>query len=235
MRKNYLIVAILSVLAFGAMNLDSEPSITVSLIPGPDFSHKVKFGLVSMNLTPQMAVWIESADGAYIDTIFVTGKSAAAAWSAAGGARRPEALPVWSHARGVAASDGIYMPDKKHPVSDAVSGATPSKAVSYTWKIPASRKGTACKVRVELNSSYDWNEAYPDKLPKTDPRWSEVNGQPSVIYEAAIELGGGASSAALKPVGTGSLRGEDGKVNPSLEGLTTALRLVETIMAELKP
>jgi hypothetical protein len=235
MRKNYFVVAILAVLAFGAMNLESEPSLTVSLIPGPDFSHKVKFGLVSMNLTPQIAVWIESAEGAYIDTIFVTGKSAAAKWSAAGGARRPEALPVWSRARGVAASDGIYMPDKKHPVSDAVSGATPSKAVSYAWKIPASLEGTMCKVRVELNSSYDWNEAYPDKLPRSDPRWSEVNGQPSVVYEAAIELGGAASSVVLKPIGTGSLRGEDGKLNPSIEGLTTALRLVESIKAEFRP
>jgi hypothetical protein len=235
MRRNYLVIAVLSVLAFGAMSLESEPSIIVSLSPGPDYSHKVKFGLVSMTITPQIAIWVESADGAYVDTIYVSGKAGSAKWSAAGGARRPEALPVWSHARGVAASDGIYMPDKKHPVSDAVSGATPTKAVQYSWEVPASLRGKACKVRAELNSSYDWNEAYPDKLPKTDSRWSEVNGQPSVIYEGTVRLDGGAASVVLEPVGTGALRGEDGVVRAGTAGLTTALRLVDSIGAEFRP
>jgi hypothetical protein len=235
MNRNYLPIAILAVLAVGAMSLESEPSIVVSVVPGPEYSHKVKFGLASMTITPQMAIWIETADGRFVDTIYVTEKSATAKWAAAGGARRPEALPLWSHARGVRADDGLYMPDKKGRLPDAISGATPTKAFSKTWKVPASLAPGSYRVRVELNSSFDWNEAYPDKLPKADPRWSEVNGQPSVVHEATIQLGRGAESVVLEPKGTGSLRGEDGKVTSGLLGLTTALELVEPIKAEYKP
>lgn len=214
---------------------ENERSITISFAPGSAYSHKVRFGLISMSLAPQIAVWIETADGRYIGTIYVTGKSAAAGWRAAGGARRPEALPVWSHARDVAAPDGQYMPDKAHRLPDAVSGATPKSAIAWTWEVPADLAAGSYRIRAELNSSYDWNDAYPDKLPKTDPRWSEVNGQPSIVWEGALEIGAAAAKARLEPVGTGSLRGEDGGLKPGLEGLTTARDLAASISAEYRP
>jgi hypothetical protein len=235
MNRNVSAIAILGFLALGPLSLGSEPSIVVSIEPGASYTHKARIGLISLTLTPQMAVWIESPDGAYVDTIYVTGKSAGAKWSAAGGERRPEALPVWSRARGVAAQDGVFMPDKKHPLPDAVSGATPTEAQSFAWKAPPSLAPGSYAIKVELNSSYDWNEAYPDKLPKSDPRYSAVNGQPSLVFEARLETGRGAASVLLEPVGTGSLRGEDGKLAPTLEGLTTALELLGSARAEFRP
>jgi len=211
----------------------AESSLRVSIEPGSAYTQKTKMGLMSMTVIPQMAIWIEAEDGRFIDTIYVTKKSATGKWSAAGGSRRPEALPVWSHARGIKNPDGGYMPDPKKALPDAVSGATPNKAFEKSWKLPASLVPGLYRIKVELNSSFDWNEAYPDKLPKSHPRWSEVNGQPSLVYEASIRLGGGSASVLLKPVGSGALRGEDGKVAPGLEGLTTALKLIESIKAEL--
>jgi hypothetical protein len=216
----------------------AEPALVVSVSPGSAYSHKVKLGLMTLTMTPQMAVWIERSDGGFVDTIYVTRKSATAAWSAAGGARRPEALPAWSYARGIAAADGLYMPDKKHGLPDAVSGATPAAAFSKSWKIPASLAPGRYRVKAELNSSFDWNEAYPDRLPKADPRWSEVNGQPSIVWEGDIELGGATrkgGAASLAPVGTGSLRGEGGAVTPGLAGIASARMLAASIVVEYRP
>jgi hypothetical protein len=231
----FLFAAVLATVVAMGTELTAEASIAVSVSPGAAFSHKVKFGLFSITTTPQMAIWIETADGRFVDTIYVTQKSATGKWSAAGGARRPEALPLWSHARGIAASDGSYMPDKTHPLPDAVSGPTPKAAFRVTWKVPAGTAPGSYRVRAELNSSFDWNEAYPDKLPKTDPRYSEVNGQPSIVWECSLDLGGAAARAALQPVGTGSLRGEDGAMAAGFAGITSARDLAASIEAEYRP
>jgi hypothetical protein len=214
---------------------EAQTSLAVSIEPGKAYSHKVKFGIVSMNVTPQIAIWIETAGGKYADTIYVTRNAGTSAWVAAGSSRRPESLPVWSHARGVASSDGVYMPDKATKLPDSVSGASPKAGFAKTWTAPASLGPGKYRVRVELNSSFDWNEAYPDKLPKTEPHWSEVNGQPSVVYEGLVDLGSVANEVELAPIGIGSLRGEDGEVNADMKGLTTALELVASIKVEYRP
>jgi hypothetical protein len=213
----------------------AQSSLAVAVEPGATYAHKARLGLISMTITPQMAIWIEGVDGAFVDTIFVTARAAKASWYGGKGIRRPEALPLWSHARGLATPDGLYMPDRAHPLPDAISGATPTSAFSRTWTPPPGFKAGRYRIRVELNSSFDWNESYPDKLPKTDPRWTEANGQPSILWEAEIELGGAASKAALQPVGTGSLRGDSGALTPGLDGLTSARELAKSIEADFGP
>jgi hypothetical protein len=215
--------------------LQAEASLVVSVLPGSAYSHKVKFGLMSMTVTPQIAIWIETEDGHYVDTIYVTHRAAVGDWRSAGGSRRPESLPVWSHKRGVVAADGLYMPDKAKRLPDAITGATPKAAFAKEWKLPASLVPGNYRIRVELNSSFDWSDAYPDKLPKSDPRRTEANGQPSIVWECVLKIGGAASKAALAPLGTGSLRGEDGAVKPGLEGITSALDLAAAIEAEFRP
>ncbi len=233
--RNLALAALVLSLAASGRSLAAEPRLKLSLVPGPAYAHKVRFGLVPVTLRPQIAMWIEDAEGRFVDTIYVTRRAAKADWKAAGGARRPEALPLWSHARGKAAPDGLYMPDAKHPLPDAVSGATPEEAFAKHWPLPASLAPGSYRIRVELNSSFDWNASYPDKLPKDDARYSEANGQPSLLWEGRLVLGGGPASARLEPAGTGSLRGEDGMLRPGLEGLTSALDLAASIEAAFLP
>jgi hypothetical protein len=38
----------------------------------------------------------------------------------------------------------------------------------------------------------------------------------------------GPSKAVFKPIGTGSLDGSDGQIRPALEGITTALHLLDS-------
>ena len=228
--------AILSVLAIVlAAAAWAAPSLVVSVESGAAYSQKVKIGVFSLNVIPQAAIWIETADGKFVDTIYVTKSAAQQGWTAAGGARRPESLPVWSHERGIPAPDGSYMPDKAHRLPDSISGATPKASYSKAWSIPASLAPGKYRIRVELNSSFDWNEAYPDKLAKSDPRWSEVNGQPSIVWEGVLELGRGASKADLFPAATGDLRGESGATKAGTKGLTTALALAAAVKAEYRP
>ena len=228
--------AILSVIAAVLATASwAAPSLVVSVESGAAYSQKVKIGVFSLNVIPQAAIWIETADGKFVDTIYVTKSAAQQGWTAAGGARRPESLPVWSHERGIPAPDGSYMPDKAHRLPDSISGATPKASYSKAWSIPASLAPGKYRIRVELNSSFDWNEAYPDKLAKSDPRWSEVNGQPSIVWEGVLELGRGASKADLFPAATGDLRGESGATKAGTKGLTTALALAAAVKAEYRP
>jgi hypothetical protein len=228
------ILAVAFAAAMGAVAW-AAPALAVSVVAGPAWSHAHRFGLVWVKLTPQAAIWIETADGKYVDTVYVTRRSAKADWRGGKGIRRPEALPVWSRARGVRAADGLYMPDAAGALPDAISGATPAKSFARGWIPPASLAKGVYVVRVELNASYDWDAAYPDKLAKSDPRWTEANGQPSIVWEGRIELGGPAAEAGLAPVGRGDLRGESGAVTPGLEGITSAKELVASIKAEYRP
>ena len=74
---------------------------------------------------PQIAVWIEDAQGRYLSTVYASSKIATQSWLAAGGNRRREALPHWCHSRGVQYADGLYLPTKSEPLADGISGATP--------------------------------------------------------------------------------------------------------------
>ncbi|HET7839541.1 MAG TPA: hypothetical protein VFL04_07270 [Rectinemataceae bacterium] len=233
-RRLFIALAAAAALAGSAW---AQARIEVDVQAGPAFMHRARFGLILVKTRPQMAIWLETAGGRFLDTIFVTHRSAVADWYGGKGVRRPEALPVWSHARGIPAPDGLFMPDRAHPLADAVSGPTPEAGFTRTWLPPSPLKPGSYLVRVELNQSFDWNEAWPDRLPKDDRRWTEANGQPSIVWEGVLEIRDTAApaEAVLSPVGTGSLRGEDGGLRRGLEGITTARDIAASIGARYIP
>jgi hypothetical protein len=208
--------------------------IELDLRTGSEWNHVKKFGVAKVTLTPQFAVWLEREDGTYAGEIFVTKKAGKSAW---GNVRRPEALPVWSHAHGVRAPDGLFMPTKAAPLSDAVSGATPKakgagEEIRLELKLPAGLPAGSYRILVELNSSFDYNDTYAENLPKGDPRENGVNGQPSIVYAAQLNLDGSTadgSTAALEFIGAGHPMGSDGTIRQGREGLTSALAIVESI------
>ncbi len=104
-------------------------ALELSLEAGPGWLHKHPLFLgISMHTPPQVAIWVEDTGGNYVGTLFVTKKTATQGWLASVGEglspseiRRPEALPAWSHRRGVVYPDGLYMPTAAMPVADAVN------------------------------------------------------------------------------------------------------------------
>ncbi|MBL8965511.1 MAG: DUF2271 domain-containing protein [Spirochaetaceae bacterium] len=207
-------------------------AIEVEIEAGEGYAHTKWFGPLPMKLTPQVAVWIETDSGTYVDTVYVTEASAKNRWKGGAKIRRPEALPVWAHARGVKAADGLFMPDAATALPDAVSGATPkasfTKRLDFKAPLPAGRY----RVRAEVNQSFDFNATWKDKLPAGDPRYNGVNGQPSLVYEGLLDLGSGQASVTLTPLGAGSATGSDGKSQAGLAGFDTALQILRSIRAK---
>jgi hypothetical protein len=223
------IAALWAFAAFAAASVVAEAPaaasgarVELSIAPGPEWAHVKWFGPVRMVLTPQIAVWLEDSSGRYAADLYITEKAGKSAW---GSVRRPEALPVWSHARGRRYADGLYMPTKDEPLPDAVSGPTPKPKkgdveVLMTLTLPV-EAGSGSRLMVEVNSSFDFNAAYPE-------RKGNVNGQPSIVY--VVEFGSAESdysSAAI--IGTGHPAGADGAIVPGTAGLDSALRIVEKI------
>lgn len=219
----FLAVLVLSASAQGGAE-SAGGTLRLSLTPGSAWSHAVRFGLVKVTLTPQIAVWLRRADGSYVADLFVTEKAGKSAW---GKVRRPEALPVWSHERGVRYSDGLFMPTKAEPLPDSVSGATPKPKksgdrIDLTLALPAGLPAGDYQVAVEVNSSFDFNAAYPETK-------DDVNGQPSLVYGVPLVWGPIPAAGPAAVLGTGDPAGAGGAVRSGAAGLDSALRIVEGI------
>ncbi len=233
-----ILVAIFTAATGSALGAAPLHRLELTLKTGKDWNHVKKFGVAKVTLLPQYAVWVERDDGTYVGELFVTDKAGKSSW---GKVRRPEALPVWSHARGVRYDDGLYMPTKREPLPDVVTGATPKAKtagveVRYDLGLPAGLPNGRYRVCVELNNSFDYNEAYAENLPRGDARENGVNGQPSVVYAAIFDLAGTAGTDAipLAFVGAGHPLGSDGTVRNGREGLTNALTIVESLTVRVR-
>lgn len=183
---------------------------------------------------PQIAVWMETLEGQYIDTLYVTGKAASSGFGEtdAGVVRRPEALPYWSHSRGIQEADGYYVPLQNTSDLDGVSGATPKS--DYQIALSAPRMGQY-RLLLEVNRSYHFNDYYsPDRFPD-DPIYSGdgSSGQPSLIYEAVIDSAA-PGQYLLSLIGRGHHSGADGELYRDLEGISTARDILSFIVASVE-
>ncbi len=183
----------------------SGPRFVIELEPGPHYSKDMKVMWYRYTVWPQLAVWLETPDGTFIDTIYVTELAVTRKFRAAPKDGRPEALPVWSHLP----SEGV----------DAVSSPTTVGAtVKYGNDLAARLPAGDYIVKLETNRSYDWNASFTKKN-------AGVNGQPSVVYKTKLTIGAGADEAVFMPYGTGSVDGSSGDVQENLDGIDTALEL----------
>jgi len=180
-------------------SISTGPRIELRLTPGPFYEHEVRTLFARYTVRPQVAVWMETLDGSYIGTIYVTEAVAKSRYKMAPSKGRPEALPVWSGKK----SDGI----------DALSSPTTvGKEIVNGSTLVFGLKPGRYAIMLETNRSYDWNATYSRKN-------SGVNGQPSIIYRAELEIGCGSNTALFEPIGTGSVDGSDSRIRPGLHAL----------------
>lgn len=205
----------------------STVEISVGVEPGPEYTHTKWFVIIPMKLTPQMAVWIETGEGRFVRTIYLTEKAAEGTWKGGRDISRPEALPVYFH------RSGLYNGSSRAGGADVVSSATPKEGDrdSQSWSCRLDLETGEYRIMAEVNSSFDYNERYPEQK-------DNVNGQPSLIYTAGFEAGKQAGATAtrltLSPIGHGDPYGRNGAVIPELDGLTSAMEMVENIYATVK-
>ncbi|SNR83876.1 DUF4405 domain-containing protein [Lutibacter flavus] len=193
---------------------------------------------------PLFAIWIEDINGNYIQTLYISrvissstfdfGKKKEGKWESAT-VRRPEALPYWSHKRGIKAEDGLYMPLGNSSDIDAYSGATPTGNFIINSKSKID-KGNY-KIIVELNQSYDWNEYYTkDKFPQ-DKIYSGSGqvGQPSLIYSAEISPNDfdAKTYKIMQLIGHGHYSGQNGELYEDLSKVTSAKQIADRIILSI--
>ncbi|MFP4362511.1 MAG: hypothetical protein ACLFR1_01445 [Spirochaetia bacterium] len=190
--------------------------IEIHLEPGPHYSKRVNaFLFFGYTVYPQVAVWIQTQDSEYIQTLYVTQAAAEGNYSFAPEEGRPEALPVWS---------GIQEQN-----IDAVSSATSTDtAVSYGSSLVSQLEPGTYLIKLETNRSYDWNETYTEEN-------SGVNGQPSLIYQAELTIGRGEDTAEFDLIGTGSVDGSGSVIHSGLDGIDTALGLFSVMEVRYIP
>ncbi len=189
---------------------------------------------------PLMAIWIEDMEGNYLQTLYVAesigkgvfrhGDASSGRWLP-GPIRRPAALPYWGHQRGVQAEDGYYTPSPASPIPDALTGPTPKSDFMVQSQIP-SDTSSRFRVLFEINQSWDWNEYWTNNKYPSDMHYM-TSSQPSLIYEASIDLGLGEQTHWLQPIGHGHWSGQNGNLYKDLSTITTALHIAASIQVRI--
>ncbi len=191
---------------------------------------------------PMMAVWVEDTAGHYIQTLYVNnsvatsvyghGDKSSGAWLP-GMVRRPAALPYWGHQRGIAAPDGLFIPDPQNPVADAYTGPTPPGDFVLKTRTDEVLTGKI-NIMFEINQSWDWNEYWNNGLYPDDYEYRS-SAQPAVVYRATVDLSDTGKEYILTPIGHSHYSGADGSLDPDLSTLTTALDIVREIKVRIIP
>ncbi|MBL7006596.1 MAG: DUF2271 domain-containing protein [Spirochaetia bacterium] len=207
--KRFCIVSIILLLIIGVLPLGAQSSdLAVFIEPGDNYTHWKWFGIFPRKLTPQIAVWIENDDERIVQTLMVSRREGEDSWIGAKEGR-PEALPVFSH-------------KTKNAELDDVTSATPKGKEGFSVVSGETLPKGKYFIFAEVNASFDYNSAYPEVE-------GDVNGQPSLIYRAELDLGQEIEDITLIPIGTGAVKGETGDIFPGVDGLTTALSILSTL------
>lgn len=212
-----------------------QGDLKISVETGPHWLHDFPLLLgIKVKNPPQFAIWLTDLDTNYIGTLFCTHKIAREGWVMNHGNRRKEALPFWAYCRGVQEADGLFLPTKKTPLTDAVSGATPHEDYALRYE-PGSRKHFL--IFAEFNHSTDFNETYPKQARPGTFGYSggkEGSGQPALVYRAEIDLESSSKEWVLQLAGHSSPDGSDGKLYPDLTGIGSALGIVKKVVVTRK-
>jgi len=241
-----LVVGLVIFLGTSFLNAQTERNSKVSAVPDTLDYRAAETNLVlefsfhkgeSFN-HPTFAIWLEDLDGNYIESLFVTkyiatgifGNADAGdgSWSdKPGESIRPAALPYWGHKRGVVSRDSLYVPTPENPVTDAITGATPTK--DFIMYLPVeSTLPEHFNLMFEINQSWDWNEYWTNgKFPGNLNYQS--SSQPSVVYQTNLELTNIGRPAQMKAIGHGHYSGKDGSLTTDLNTLTTALDIASDV------
>ena len=220
------------------------PHIEVSVVPGKHYLHDFPlFLFISLHNPPQMALWAETIDGHFIDTLMVTEKIGEMKWIKGskdpigeGQIRRPEALPVWEWKRGILASDGLPLPTKDSPLPDDISHASPK--VDFTVKTALPKNSDEVYLYFEVNHSTDFNAAYPSDAQIGSENYNGGvmgSGQPALVYRAYINFSRPElSSKTFELLGHSSPSGKDGNISTDMQGIDSALDIIASIIPTIQ-
>jgi hypothetical protein len=192
---------------------------------------------------PSFAIWVEDLDGNYVETLYVSqyfakgvfghGEAEKGKWkNEPGEARRPAALPYWSHKRNIKANDGLFAPAPETAVPDALTGATPKGnfILETGSKMETNKK---FKVLFEVNQAWDSNDFWTNsKFP--DDFDYKTSLQPALVYEATIEPESAKTEYNLIAIGHSEPSGKTGELFNDITTITTAKEFFNKILVRIK-
>lgn len=241
MKKSFLSIAISAMLMLNVCSCEKEDlqfetdNISVKIVEGEKWIHDFPLFLgIDLKNPPQFAIWLEDTEGTYITTLFATKKIATEGWKSNDGNRRKEALPHWGYQRGIIYDDGLYLPTKDEPLIDGITGATPKAGIEL--KVEPAAYLRQFIVKVELNHSIDFNDAFPENAKEGDLNYSGGDmgsGQPALIYSALIDLDTNQQEYILQLIGHSSPDGTNGDIYEDLSGITSADKIVKKIVVQI--
>jgi len=191
---------------------------------------------------PSFAIWLETLDGQFIQTLFVTryvatgifghGELAPGKWkNDSGPAVRPATLPYWLHKRGVKTGNIPDLPSPENPVPDAISGATP--VADFILKTSSSTEILSkFRLLMEINQPWDANRYWTNSKYSDDPDYI-TSLQPALVYSVAIDLDSEITEYYLNPIGHSHYSGKDGNLYTDLSTFTTALNIADQIIVRV--
>lgn len=190
----------------------NRPHLKITLVFNPEKYHS----MMLMKFYPSYALWVEDKRSGAVRTVFVTGKAGKNKWMMAD--ERPSSLPVWF---------GVSREEKKRDAGfavDAVTSATPSgKMMTLYWQVPEDLLNKKIDLFLEGNLSFDYNAFYKKDAAKDDPGYSDVNGQPSLVWKASVETGRKPlEDVKLLIIGHGHVLGANHAIDTDMTKITTA-------------
>lgn len=213
MKKRILIFALLGFIPLlsqaQSQSDTSDTGWTLEISAGEKYSYIKWYGPIPTRKKPLIAVWLEDSEGRLLKTLYITEKAAENSWLGKA-EERPESLPVYLHSKAT-----VNIQESIDSISAASKGKGPDNR-SFPGDFPLE----TFRVMAEVNISYDYNDYYTKEL-------TDVNGQPSLVFQT--DWIAGQKTFSLKPVGTGSMKGSNGKIDTDLSHLTSALELLEGI------
>ncbi|MDY0285889.1 MAG: hypothetical protein RBR21_07125 [Bacteroidales bacterium] len=250
MKKYVLLVLLIALgISFVSFSLNPEkkkkkrcdPEILITNVMGMGLELELYFAQGQEHNHPLMAVWLETTDGEYIQSLYVAesiakgffgyGDKSTGKWQP-GVVRRPAALPYWGHQRGIQAPDGLYLPTTTNPLPDAYSGPTPQGDFILQTRSDKPITGKF-NLLFEINQSWDWNFFWTNNKFPDDPEY-KTSSQPSLIYAVTIDPDSPVSEYWLNPIGHGHYAGADGILYTDLSTFSTALDITKSIKVVLK-
>ncbi len=203
---------------------------------------------------PQIVVWLEDTTGNFIETLFITKSSAKGLFLGGrtsenfksfdldkdenqinqSGIRLVDALPYWSHSRGIESFPGFNAPTREQSVPDAITGATPKGNFYISTK--ANTNQNAFDVYLEVNVAFDDNEFYSEYDYPDDSLYhggTGLLGQPSLIYKARLVQGHGNQYELMELQGHSHHSGQNGELYIDLSVISTAKEIIDRIVVNI--
>jgi hypothetical protein len=199
--------------------------VTIEVIKGENYSELMGIGPVKFNVIPQTVVWVETMEGEYIETLYITGahgvKFNHGKKGELGENFYVKCLPVWASR---VKAKGANLPSKENPYTTAVTSATPMS--SFTAKTTLKETIYPFKILLEINKSGDDNNTYN----KNNNDWA---GQPSLIYSAVISDNTYNQTFYLQLIGHGGMLKDQTDIYDDLSGFDSALTQLQQIRVTL--